>query len=678
MKRIENTSPINTITNLLLEKLPPITSDAQTLSQIVNRINKQKKTLKPWRPQKYCMYPASPRIDDYNFNQGLGQVSLQPTIDKLNSFKEAAINAIKTKFQAMGPEGSKDIKLAAGAADLLKQVLEAAKCYSKIVKNVNNLVSSYINVSNNLVSYTINNINRLESECFQIILFLTTSSELKGYISNELFEKLEKSTDLFEVLSLIEEIDVELFNALQNTKTLLDSKERILLHLQVNLNVLKNRINALKYYSSIRDAVKINVLYAEKSYMTDDFLNNLDVKEIEASSFNWSLTNLAGLYKYNLVDELGLIPKLNKMFSNYQRNKVDPVLIASRNESGYIVVPENEEGLISAGLDSLAGYNVTLAFELSINGGSTIIRSSAKGAVPEESELISKNIGIYYSKETEKIEYNKKLLVETGVWDLYLVDTNVKPLIGEKFIYIDPFTNHPWTFRWEEYNGATFIKSHEFPIILEVLDVTHNYIRVKMLEESDILIDNYLPDRNTSNTFNYINDYTDIPGSYTGDNKLYLKLSTNKYVICEGDSNIPIHYNGRDLTNQDLVGAPAVVNPSIWEYVTGGKTYKIVYTDQNIISLRKYKLYAGNTQSIPHSGEKIPCTNWTLTVYPIGEEEEVRKIKFSREYPGDSIYSFFLKAHWGFIPEEIDIKKKVELDRQKYYKYVAKRIFKWK
>ena len=152
MKRIENTSPINTITNLLLEKLPPITSDAQTLSQIVNRINKQKKTLKPWRPQKYCMYPASPRIDDYNFNQGLGQVSLQPTIDKLNSFKEAAINAIKTKFQAMGPEGSKDIKLAAGAADLLKQVLEAAKCYSKIVKNVNNLVKLTDEESKSIIS----------------------------------------------------------------------------------------------------------------------------------------------------------------------------------------------------------------------------------------------------------------------------------------------------------------------------------------------------------------------------------------------------------------------------------------------------------------------------------------------------------------------------------------------
>ena len=69
----------------------------------------------------------------------------------------------------------------------------------------------------------------------------------------------------------------------------------------------------------------------------------------------------------------------------------------------------------------------------------------------------------------------------------------------------------------------------------------------------------------------------------------------------------------------------------------------------NFVTLTKYTLGDGNT-NFPHVGEKIPCRNWSLSVFPSGIQSKVQHTAFQRLVESDSMYIVFLKAHWGFVP----------------------------
>ena len=168
MRHLEFPSPINTVDLFLRSKPCPITDGIQLPAQITQRISDARVPANALKTPQFCQYPNAPKTDDYNINEGIGQASLQGAIDALNNFKTNCKNAIKTKMEAIGPEASKDSKLAAGAASLAKEVLEAAKCFTRIVKNVNNLVNSYIAAANNTRIGVISQINLLEDQCNKI------------------------------------------------------------------------------------------------------------------------------------------------------------------------------------------------------------------------------------------------------------------------------------------------------------------------------------------------------------------------------------------------------------------------------------------------------------------------------------------------------------------------------
>jgi len=141
MKQLEIDTSINSKPGHNATQLASKIVDAQIASNIINDIVSARRNLKPWRPRQLCQYPFPPRIDDFNVSRGLGSVSLKPCIDSLNNFKNNCIKEIKTKFQAMGPESAKDSKLAIGAVELIKEVLDAAQCFTQIVTNINNLIN---------------------------------------------------------------------------------------------------------------------------------------------------------------------------------------------------------------------------------------------------------------------------------------------------------------------------------------------------------------------------------------------------------------------------------------------------------------------------------------------------------------------------------------------------------
>lgn len=692
MHHQERPTIINDLATILNSRLTPITKNTQAASTIINRISKSKKKLKPWMPPKFCQFPNSPRTDELSFSKGLGQVSLQPVIDGLNQFKQAAIMSIKAQFNAMGPEGSKDSKLAIGAAEFLTQIYQAAKCFTNIVQNVNRLVDTYIQVTNKLTAEVIQTINRLEGEAFNLLQSLLKSSDLKTMISVELFDALNKVTNIYEIIGLMNDLQNQLNNAALAVDTLANSKERVMLHLNVNLTLLQNRIDSLLRYSALRDLLSMNLKNAQNSYMEDNFLEDLNLSEIKASSYNWSVTNTAGLYEYNLNDELNIIPKLNTLFKDYNEKLSNRLIIAAREEQGYIFVPDLEQGLISAGLDADLGTAVSLVLELSINNGDTIVRATAKGSQPLEGEkIIHRNSGIYFSKSKEKIEYNKVVQRSLTEWEIYLTETTLTPpSLGDYYYFKDPSTQQTWNFTISD--GT---KISEFPALWQVSEVTHNSVILKKMDESNLDAKNFITNYDYSKIYT-IENLNSIPGvispttglqTNSGEMRIFGKVKTSagsyNYFVSDPDTGLPIPKGSYFETVDDfrVLHPLAPANPIddeaavSWSYTDGLKTYTLVQTIQYSIVLNRYVLPVGYEQDSPHSGDKIPCLNWSLSVYVTGEASIINKVRFSREFIAQPINSFFLKAHWGFIPHTFTTTKSIDLQNKTKEKAVTKNLF---
>jgi hypothetical protein len=708
MHHQERPTIINDLAKALDARITPITGDTQAVATIINRITTNKKKLKPWIPPKFCMYPNSPRTDELSFNKGLGQISLQPAIDSLNHFKQAAIMAIKAQFNAMGPEGSKDSKLAKGAADFLKQILEAAKCFTAIVQNVNSLIDTYIQVIDKLVVEVIQTIDRLESETMRLVRSLCSMSDLKTVITEELFDALDRATNIYEIIGLVAQIQQQVQKAALATDTLLHSKERVLLHLQVSLTLLQNRINTLLRYSALRDMLGSHRKSASNMYMTDDFLNDIDFSEVQASSFNWSVTNTAGLYEYNLTDELNIIPKLNNLFANYNDKLSAGLIIAAREEQGYIFVPELEESIISAGLDATIGGSVSLILELSINNGDTIIRSIAKGFAPREGEkIIRRNKGVYFSKSKEKIEYNKVIARETNTWEIYLTETTLTPpALNDLYYFKDPSTQATWDFTITETTSNGKIINHTFPALWKVINVTHNSVTLLKMDSSNLNPSDFLENYNSTSSYKIVNTNS-IPGVITptpgldtnsGQIRIFAKVKNVKnnnydYFVCDPVTGTAIPKGSSYQTVNDFkVGRTGVPdNPinddaaALWHWdesyidkttgLSATRTYTLAQTVQYSITLNKYVLPIGFESDSPHAGDKIPCLNWSLSVYVAGDPNEVNKVRFSRDFIAQPIRSFFLKAHWGFIPHTFTTAKSIDAQNKLKDKPNTKYIF---
>lgn len=726
MKRFENTtSNIMNPANFLNSKKYPV--DPQSISHVINKVNAANKKPKPYTPPKFCQYPQTPRMDEFSFSKGLGEVSLQPAIDQLNGYKEMLITSIKNCFSGMGPPVKSDITLATQAADLLKQIYEAAKCFTQMVSNINRLISTYIQAVNKLVVEVVVKIQQLEAQIMDLYdQLLNTPPTIRTIVTTALLDELDKATNIYEIIKLMGEIENEMNEAMLEVNTLLDSKQATLLHMQANMTLLRNAINSLQYYNMFHSSLKKGLKNAEAMYpMKDDFLDDLNLSAIQASSYNWSITNSAALSEYSSFDELTIIPKLNTLFKNYTEGvsaNANYLVISSRTESGYIIVPDLEQGLISAGIDPAVGTGVGFALELSINNGDTIIRAIARGdQVDQYEKYIHRNYGKYWSKAVEKIEYNRILAgAESGQWELFLLNTNTMPSIGTYYCFKDVMTGEPWTFNWDvtwTVNSIEMNKKYYFPVLYKVVNTTQNSVIVEKVDENTLDIMDYVPNLPEGYQAILNPNLDTIPGDIstsTGEYIISAKLKNNvinstpsNYVVMDnsisenslelsdkpyepilmtssvnGKSYLTINDLGLTNPNDDFEASEWVhTNPfyhstlpqhAIIKDIANFKIYK---NKLHSVILTKYDLpIPGPSNDIPHCGDKIPCLNWSLILYPLGKEDQINKIKFSRTLPTDQAYSFFLKAHWGFIPEQLDVIKKLDAENKAKALAVAKNL----
>ena len=453
--------------------------------------------------------------------------------------------------------------------------------------------------------------------------------------------------------------------------------------------------------------------------MVDSFLDDVDdLSVVNASSYNWSLTNSSALTAYNPIDTLGIIPKLNTLFNGYNglTTGVTPVIIASQAQSGYIVVPDGEIGLISAGLDPQLGTKAGLVFELSINNGDTIIRAIAMGVEPtsdDSQQYIHENYGHFYARGEQTIEYNKVVPNGTNTWDLYPVSTDLMPTIGTYFYFNDPMTLQPWSFSWEQTNVSnttdpTIVPQvtdcnvpYTFPVLYLVTNVTHNCVTVQRQLAANLNIIDFVDESTLTAGANYV--ATDNPGTIPGDlvnmsgqMVIYAKTITNTasgeivdYILADSYNNTIPYTDALGNTYLMTISDYIQQNPTTtmtqpandtaaasWLFVetSTGKTYQILNNTLYTVTLNQYQS-ADDSLEIPHTGEQIPCLNWQLSVYPIGDPNIVRNISFASKFPSYPTSMFFLKAHWGFIPQDLDVASAVNQQNTTTANNVAANLF---
>ena len=234
--------------------------ESSLMRGVAVQIASSRRKLKPYVSKKYCNYPNSPKLDDFSLARGLGDISLQGAIDKINSFKNSAIQAIKTKIQAMGPPASKDTALASGVTELIKEVYDAAKCFTSTIQKINELISTYINAVNIMIVQVVATINRL-SDQIEIIKSQITSAprEILDATVDAALDELNESTGLFDMLAAVNELNNALIDARQAADDFFKTPDRMILHMQALASVLQASLLNLKYALELKNVLEANL-----------------------------------------------------------------------------------------------------------------------------------------------------------------------------------------------------------------------------------------------------------------------------------------------------------------------------------------------------------------------------------------------------------------------------------
>ena len=648
MKQIEQNTILTSTPLFLADHMGPVAAQSGLSAKIMSAIYEgsallnKPSPLEPWIPQKYCSYPNQPRMDEFNLKEGLGEITLQPIIDGLNQFKQNCIQAIKTKLQSMGPDGSRDAKLAKGVAETIQQVYTAAKCFTQTIQNITALINTYISVIDYVVVEVVAKLNQLEDQILTIQKMfdpVQLDIELLGIISIELLKDIYIS-DIFSLLGKIDALLNQIGNLQTATHNLKRSPERALLHLEADLDVLRGAVVNFKYFTEMLGIANSNRTSGLilRGQITDNFLDDFDYgANTESGDYNWSVTNSGGLLEYNSDDDRDILKKLTNMCHSYIQNTSPVIIIDSRTVSGTIVVPGDGDGILSGGLDPSIGNKFGFLFDLNINNGETIIQTNITGIPATDGSLVNKTIGSFLTTGSNSFSYKKVVQNTDGTFNLYLTNSSDANHIDIGGWYqsvninitskttIDSSGNvqtdstsdiNPWFTSANGYNvnngstvyndlpgsgwdlilqnTSTLIKSY-VPMVFKVIDVNTVFVTIQLLQPN---IDFY-------------------PNQF---------ISDINHVFIQDDNG---NYNPQNKPPIDPL-------------------------ETTIFTMNKY--IAATEENKPQAGQKISCKNWVLSIQPYSIKDMtnivgVRNISFTRVNPSDVMKIIFLKCKFGFIPD---------------------------
>lgn len=618
----------------------PVATQTQLTNVILDNIQEGRKKLKVYAPRPICSYPHPARKDDFNLQRGLGSVSLQPSIDALNNFKTNCINVIKTKIQAIGPPNVTGPRLGAGVIEVVAEVLQAAKCFTSIVTNVNNLISSNIEAVNFMVTQVTDKITQLTNEANTLKNTITNApAEMLAVVNTELMKKLQSESNVFVLLALVTEIQNQINIAQMQLETLSHSRERITMHMEAMVMSLKSSLMGLKNALDIKNTMTANLIRMNDMYMVDNYLDDFNFGlNFKESSYSLSLTNSSAFTRFNMNDSMNLINKYNNMFKDYTTETVEAILIDRREESGYIVIPDDEDGILTCGMDARYGNSARLILELSINNGETIITCTT-GEANDDGSI--KPYYAYYSvRGAESFTYN-----ENDGSKVYIKDTSVIAdiVVGDYYIFSNPTNSSTIQFSFDKDGISTY-----FPVLYKVVGKSTNYVELEIQDSSTLKASQFISGAIDADYTYNDHGFDSLIGDADGNVTLFYKNPlSNEYYM--NDQNGASLYNlDGTLVSQVFADDTAA---QTWNDDESARAIDNLYAatyELNGITMIKYN-FQDHDNKVPHADDKIKCENWTLTTYILGDKDVIRNIRFKREYPTDDLSLFFIKAHFGFI-----------------------------
>ena len=630
MKQIQQNTILSSTPGFLNNALGPGAASTQLTGTIMNNIQNgggpanlnKPSPPKPWIPQQYCMWPNSPRLDEFNLKEGLGQISMQPVIDSLNQFKQTCIASIKAQLHAMGPDGSKDAKLAAGITDVINQVYQAAKCFTQIVQNLNNLISTYIAVIDYVIINIVNKISQLEHQILALQKMLNPQyleAELVAAIGQDLLNALYIS-DILHLIGAVNNCLNAIGKLQQSVTSLSKSPERALMHFESDLTMLKGMVTNFNYFTQLLGIAQSNRIQAAAMSVQDDYLDNFDYAPSDSGDYSWSITNSSGLVDYNIIDTNNILSKLTSACGAYiNMEQSTPILIDSRTVSGTIVVDSDGDGIISGGLGpgTLSGkITFGLMFELAINDGATIIQAFLQptplpSPIPSQApgNILNSVIGNIVIDQSASFNYSKTTDNGNGTWNLYFVNPNNVPNISIGAWYCNGTIVDDQTYAFGNTTlsySSWMTATNGYFGAYDVLNITPP--TANRVDSSPIY-------------FNGTPYNEDVLPGYGWDFQIVGPTGQKYYfpIVFEVTNVTPSYVTIKILRSSDLVAS---------QFITGADaTYIIANTqnsngmpqnqppqnhnrdigDQIIFTMNQYPL--SNSTNYPHAGQKIPCKN---------------------------------------------------------------------
>jgi hypothetical protein len=417
--------------------------------------------------------------------------------------------------------------------------------------------------------------------------------------------------------------------------------------------------------------------------MVDDFLKDLDLNEYPSLSYNWSLTNTAQISDCSFNDPPNVMGQLNAFCRSYVDNSINPmgfvqpILIDARSGSGDIIVPDDGE-LLVCGLSNEASGQVALVLELAINGGTTIISAISYGIDNPEMDSylgnqMKREVGRYVVDTVNEISYSEREILAPGKYRIKISKDEDIPMVGSLLKFPIPGSfNDYYSYYIQSADGSGEAR----PLPFKVLEASQNAITIERYTKEQIIEDKAFSESYSESDTITVLDLNEIPDA---NEDIYMSshfenlsngIPVRHYLLVCRDTGLPFYKEAGKITqttdiqsdepnsilidirnryiasgynaakyNQDLLAEPSA--PAY--------NYPIMTQRYPILSFKSFDL---NPRSgSVHAGDRIPCKDWSLRIYMVGDASAVNQIRFTREKDDNSkVCAFMAKAKWGFIP----------------------------
>ena len=339
-----------------------------------------------------------------DLNKNIKSLSLDPIMRRLIQEKNDILRAIEGWIASCANDGARQPILGVSITKWIKKAIGYMRCGMQLIKQINQLVTSWINAINKLIGSIATMISdNIKAANMLIYQFQTLGDQLKKEGARlEALLVIYLLQDIFALQNELMAMEKELQQLKQQF-----SKD----HLKTELVTIcdcflsliedfKQTCNRISNYRTMQTNLENAIVKLQASL---DEINSLDLTVplnpggINPGSLsNFSMTNDSGLFSdYDSLTRSTLLNTINsaKVVTSKHGNLAlwTPIFIS--NEPGYITFSSTDYGVFQLGLsyeNSRINTGSTIMARLIINGGDWIIQAKITGALGEVDDTFAK------------------------------------------------------------------------------------------------------------------------------------------------------------------------------------------------------------------------------------------------------------------------------------------------